>query len=239
MPLARSLALASLLSWALPALAANFGISPLRAVLSAANPTAALTLRNEGAEPVVVQLQVVAWSQEGGVDVYVPTTDIIATPPIFTVKNAGAQVVRVGLRRPPDAQRELTYRLYLQEVTGAPKAGGPGLQMALRIGVPVFVAPQVPERREMQWQGERTDEGRLRIRALNSGNVHIQVIDFKLVQPGSDRVIAANPAAAYLLPGQAREWLLKPDAPLPTGGLQLQAHTDGGKLSADIALSTK
>ena len=33
----------------------------------------------------------------------------------------GEQIVRVGLRRGPDPQRELAYRLYLQEVPPPPK----------------------------------------------------------------------------------------------------------------------
>ena len=217
--------------------AANFGVSPVRVELSPTQRTAALTLRNAGDEAVVVQLQLVAWSQEGGQDIYIPTTDLIATPPIFTIKAGGAQVVRVGLRRAPDPLRELSYRIYLQEVPGPPKLSGPGLQMALRIGLPVFVAPEVPRQRDVQWRGEQTAQGGLKIRALNNGNAHVQIIDFKLTEPGKELVAAASQGAGYLLPGQAKEWLLKLDAPLTTDRLRLKAITVGGEINAELPIA--
>ena len=119
-------------------------MSPVRATLSARQQVGALTVRNDGAEPAVVQLEVLSWSQQDGKDVYVPTAEILATPPIFTVPAGGSQVVRVGLRRAPDPGASSPIGCICRRVPPPPKPDFQGLQVALRIGVPVFVLPPAP-----------------------------------------------------------------------------------------------
>ncbi len=220
-----------------PALAASFSVSPIRVELTAARPTATLTLRNGSTEATVVQVEVVAWLQQDGQDVYAQTRDLIATPPVFTVPAGEMQVVRIGLRQSvEDKQSELSYRVYLQEVPGAPKNGQTGLQIALRVGVPVFVQPPVATRPELHWRIERTAQGMLRVTANNEGNAHIQITDFVIAPPGSANEIATQQVAAYLLSGQSKTWLLKPKS-LPSGGqLRLTAYTDAGESNANLAL---
>src|SRR4051812_46070459 len=99
--------------------AGSFAVNPVRATLSAKQTVSSLVVRNSGSESTVIQLEVVNWAQEDGKDVYTPTKELLATPPIFTVPPGGSQVVRVGLRRATDSQRELAYRLFLQEVPPA------------------------------------------------------------------------------------------------------------------------
>src|SRR5262245_29568931 len=115
-PLSRALGAACLVLIGLQpraGVAGSFEVNPVRVDLSAAARTSAVTVRNTGSEAVIVQLSVVAWSQEDGRDVYTETKEILATPPIATIPAGGEQIIRAGLRRAPDAQRELSYRLFL------------------------------------------------------------------------------------------------------------------------------
>ena len=85
-------------------------VSPVRVDLSARKATAAMTVRNDSDQPVVIQLQTVAWSQAGGQDSTTPTSDLIATPPLFTLPAQSSQIVRVGLRKPdPLASRRFAF----------------------------------------------------------------------------------------------------------------------------------
>lgn len=223
---------------ALPLWAASLGISPLRAELAPGQSTAALTLRNMGDDAVLVQARVVAWSQKDGEDVFDATEDVIVSPPIFTLAGNGSQVVRVGLRRSPDAQRELAYRVFLQEVPQPPKPGQPGVQMALRIGLPVFVAPQQAAKPQLAWRAVREPNGELRVVADNPGLVHVQVLNFSLVglAEGAPEV-ARNGNAAYVLPGQRQQWRLKPEAPPAIGTrLRVLAQTDAGDLPSELSV---
>jgi fimbrial chaperone protein len=214
--------------------AGSFQVSPVRATLSATHGVGSMTVRNDGSEPTVVQLQVVSWSQDQGKDVYAPTKEILATPPIFTVPPGGAQVVRVGLRRSPDSQRELAYRLYLQEVPRPSKPGLHGLQVALRFGVPVFVKPAAAAGPVLRWQAFRTSREQLKVSLTNDGNAHVQVANFKLGLPGGAE-LATYQAAAYVLPGQSREWLLKTSAQ-PGATLHIHAQTDAGDIQSDVVV---
>jgi fimbrial chaperone protein len=227
-------ALAFLVFGAGAASAGSFQVNPVRATLSPGSPIGAMTVRNSGGEPAVLQLEVMSWSQEQGKDVYTPTKELLATPPIFTVPAGGSQIVRVGLRRPPDAQRELTYRLFLQEVPPPPKPGFQGLQVALRIGVPVFVPPAAVQPPVLAWRIVRTREGQLEVGLTNSGNSHIQLANVRLVRADGGE-LGKQQIAAYVLPGQSGNWPLK-DIPAaqPVSALHLFAQTDIGDIDGGV-----
>jgi fimbrial chaperone protein len=221
-----------------PLLAGNFQVTPIRVVLSAQQASDALKVQNNGSEPVVVQLQTVAWSQENGQDLYQPTSDLVATPPIFTMPPGATQIIRVGLLRGADEKKELSYRLFLQEVPSAPKPDFRGLQVLLRVGLPVFVNPKAKAAPVLNWRAEQTEGDQLRVHLKNEGNAHIQVSDFKLSMPHKPEPIAAREVAAYLLPGQNRSWMVATDPGWRAGTeiMRVFANTDAGSVETEIRL---
>jgi fimbrial chaperone protein len=216
--------------------AGSFQVNPIRVDMSKGATTAAITLRNDGEDAIVVQSSVVSWTQENGQEVYAPTTEALATPPIMTIAPGGEQIVRVGLRRGPDPQHELTYRLYLQEVPPPPKPGFTGLQVALRVGLPVFVAPAAPSIRRLEWSVQAGSDGTIRLAAQNTGNAHVQVSDFELRLPGGGESIAHESTLAYVLAGQRRVWTLplSPDRMKSVSELRLKAYTDAGEIDTAV-----
>jgi fimbrial chaperone protein len=216
--------------------AGSFQVNPIRVDMTKGATTAAITVRNDGEEPIVVQSSVVKWTQDNGQEVYAPTTEALVTPPIMTVPPGGEQIVRVGLRRGPDPQRELAYRLYLQEVPPPPKAGFTGLQVALRVGLPVFVAPGAPGIRRLEWSAQIGQDGAIRLAAQNTGNAHVQVTDFELALPGASEPIAHESTLAYVLAGQRRQWTLPapPDRVKSVSEFRLKAYTDAGEIDTAV-----
>lgn len=217
--------------------AGSLGVSPIRVALSDAAPTAALTIENGGAAAVVVQLQVMQWFADGEDDRYEPGDGLIATPPIMTITPGEPQIVRVGLRRPADSRRELAYRLYLEEVPSPPKPGQQGLQVALRIGVPVFVAPSDAAGAELNWSVVRTGPDSVTVRATNIGGSHIKLTTLSLAD--GDRALAEQQIVGYLLPGQARQWRVQLNEAFAGERLRLSAETDHGATDADLALEDR
>jgi fimbrial chaperone protein len=214
--------------------AGSFQVNPVRATLSPSKPVSAMTVRNTGTESAVIQLEVMTWSQQQGKDVYATTKEILATPPVFTVPAGGSQVIRVGLRRAPDAQREITYRLFLQEVPPPPKPGFQGLQVALRIGVPVFVTPATEQPPALAWKIYRTRDGKLEVSLTNNGGIHVQVANFKLVKVDGGE-LGKQHIAAYVLPGQTNSWVVKDiSVPQSASTLHLFAQTDAGDIDAGV-----
>lgn len=227
--------LLALLHAAGAATAGSFSVTPVRVTLSAADRIAALTVRNSGDEPALIQLEATSWTQHDGMDRYAPSRDLIATPPIFTVPAGGTQVVRVGLRRAADPRVELTYRLYLQEVPAPPPAEFVGTRVALRLGVPIFVTPVLAPTHALQWQLLRGPDGVVSVVAVNHGSVHARIVSFELSTGAGSIPLARRSVAADLHAGERRAWPLRSDESLPAGtALQVTATTGHGDVHANL-----
>lgn len=232
--LAGVLAAAVLLPPPSTAVAGSFTISPLRAELSARARTAALTVSNEDASPVVVQATAVLWEQREGTDALTPSQDLIVSPAVFTLQPGASQLLRVALRRGADPERELSYRLLLEEVPNQAGNGGAGLTVALRLSLPVFVAPLAAADANLQWRASRSADGALVVEASNTGNVHVQVRELLLSADGVPPL--RNAAAGYVLPGAKRSWTFEA-APAVPAQIRLQATTDQGNFSTDLPIA--
>lgn len=228
------------LAAAAPAVAGTFSISPIRVELSAQQRTEALTVRNESVDrEVVVQAQAFEWTQRDGQDALGETRDVIVTPPVFTLAGNAQQIVRVAVRKAADPKRELTYRVILQEVPPEAPKNFTGLQVALRLSLPIFVAPQESSAPNLVWSSAWQTDGTLQIAARNQGNVHAQVIDFT-VQPKGATASMRNSVVKYVLPGATTSWTLQAPADLKQlsalkqGPLQLRGASDRGEITAEL-----
>ena len=220
--------------------AGSFQVNPIRIDLSSAKRVVAERVTNTGNEPVVVQMSVMAWSQDNGKNVLTPTREIIVSPPIATIAPGKEQIVRVGLRRAPDAKRELSYRLFVREVPPPPKPGFQGLQVALRIGLPIFVQPRQGQAKPvLVWSARLSGPRTIHLSLENRGTGHIQISDLKLSQSGQTEPIAQRDALAYVLAGQSRQWDLALKKPLREKNerLSLEATTDAGRVQAQIEVA--
>lgn len=238
---ARVIAFFLMLLFSQGGIAGSFEVNPIRVDLSANTRSAALSVRNSGAAPVVVQANIVSWTQENGQDVYTPTKQMLITPPIATIPTGANQIFRLGMRRAPDAAKELAYRVFLREVPPPPKPGFQGLQVALRLSLPVFVQPrQGKAKATLVWNLQLQGDDTLRLRLDNKGTGHIQVSDIALFQPGGKQPVASESSLVYVLPGQSHSWELKaPTAHLkPTDHLRLKVTTDAGSLDTAIDLGS-
>lgn len=219
--------------WSVVAAGASLEVNPVRLTLSAAQPVAALTVRNAGTQPAGLHLQVMAWTQADAADRYAATRELLATPPIFTLAPGAVQTVRVGLRRAADPERELAYRLYLQEIPSAAAVDGTGVRIALRIGVPVFVAPAASATPRLRWQAQR-DGNAIVLQAQNTGQSHARILELQFLS-GSQAI--AEAAAAYVLADQSWRWRFTV-SPMPAAGapLRVRAKTTTGEVDADVVL---
>ncbi len=234
----RHCAFLACLAAAVPASASTFNISPIRAQLSGAHRAEALTLMNADDHPVVVQIHVVRWSQQNGEEQLDDSRELLATPPVLQIPAMSEQIVRVALRREPDASCELAYRVIFEEVPQAVPKEFSGLQVALRLSVPVFVAPaHGGTSADVSWESHWLPSGQLEVAATNHGNGHLQITDFGVQLPG-----AAGPmrgiTTKYILPGSRMTWAL-PSTPGAnvTGPIVIHGHSDQGEFSADAAIS--
>lgn len=214
--------------------AANFSVSPLRLDLSATAPVAVVEIGNTGTEPVTVQAQSRSWSQATGQDEYGEARAFIISPAIFTIPAGGRQVVRVALRGAAPRDIEAAYRLVMTEIPGAqPSAppATPGLRVALRMDIPVYVSPQ--QAGAQANAGFSVDaHGRTpRIAVSNAGNAHFRMVDV-VVREGA-RTLAELPVLV-VLPGATRTIEL-PGAPA-SGPREFRVTADSNSGPIDVSL---
>jgi len=222
-----------------PALAGTFSISPLRVELSSRTTTGALTLRNQDDSPVVVQAEVMLWEQAGGEEKLTETRDLLVSPAVVTIPGNGSQLVRVALRRPVDAERELSYRLILTEVPQTASPDFTGLSVALRLSLPIFIAPVAAAAPALEWSAARSGEGPITLTARNAGNSHARVLSFDVLSAAGSALGSPQNVSAYILPGQARTWTLENKQNEATSSsdwhrLRVKGTTEAGDFEVEI-----
>src|SRR6185437_12512603 len=177
--------------------AGSFTVNPVRLNLSATQSVAAVTVKNVGTEATVVQLETFSWAQHDGNDALTSSNEILATPPIITIAPGASRIIRVGLRRPPDPQHELTYRLFLREVP-PPEPIAQGLRVALLNNMPVFVIPPRLAGPSLEWHAMRTRDGNIRLQARNTGQSHVKLGQLDIA--AGNTTVATRSLAEYVLP---------------------------------------
>lgn len=238
-------ALGSLLLAALggtTAMAADVGVMPVAVQLSRDQDRATVQVQNHGTEPVTLQADAVSWTRlPGALDDDAPTDALIVNPPVFTVQPGRTQVLRVGLRKSAEAEKEATFRMVLREVPNAASAqaaavsGSVRVLMALR--VPVYVAPR-EVKRDQRWEVKHDAHGRLTAQVSNTGNVHLKVGGLKL-RDGSAIPLAEQDAAAVLFPGESRSFVLATRTAVPRDPMTLEVVTDRGLQHVPVQLAAR
>jgi len=182
------------------------------------------------------------WEQVNGEDRLTPTRELLVSPAVFTLPADGSQLVRVALRRPADPQRELSYRLILTEVPQQARPDFTGLNVALRLSLPVFVAPTAKASQALEWSATRTADGALAVTARNTGNAHARVVSFSVAPAANPAAATSQDVTAYVLPGQARTWTIdnnKNDGMSSStdwSQLRVKGKTEAGDFEVEIRL---
>ncbi|SRR6266581_3362301 len=220
------------------ALAANFGVSPIRLDLDRATKSGAVTVSNDETDKALqVQMKAYAWSQdEEAKDRYEDSEDLIYYPRIMTVQPQQQRLLRVGLRLPA-TDLEKAYRLFIEEIPEPRKSEAQGAQIAVtvRFGVPVFVKPLKEEPRG-EIETIELAKGSVSVKVRNTGNTHfiIQSVSLK-----SGEAFAKEISGWYLLPGAARIHSATLPAEICTQltRLDVSVKTDKLELTRSLAVS--
>jgi fimbrial chaperone protein len=148
---------------------------------------ATITLRNDRARAVFYQVSVLRWGQENGKDRYDRSTDLIASPPQFSLAAGSSQIIRLGFRQPTPSPTERAYRVMVAEVPpdNDRSSDGGHIQFAMQYAIPVFVAGSIPTAASpLTWQLQQ--EGNIvRVRADNPSNQRVALNAVGLIPSSS------------------------------------------------------
>jgi fimbrial chaperone protein len=217
--------------------AAEFSVTPTRLDLDRKTKSGVITVTNDDDKPLRVQAQAFEWTQSGdGEDKYEETGELVFFPKLVVIEPKQSQLFRVGMRLPA-TEREKTYRLYVEELAEpkSDKNPGAGVSIALRFGVPVFVAPPEPSVK-LAIEGANVSDGKLTVRYANHGNTHARIQSLRIFA-GDKLVTEAN--GWYVLAGALRQQTVDvPNAVCTSAGaLQLEVVAEGPAIRQEVPLA--
>ncbi|MFU2314597.1 fimbrial biogenesis chaperone [Rahnella sp. PCH160] len=224
---------------------------PVYQIIEADQNSSALWLENRGADPVSLQVRVMAWKQENFNERYADQTAVVASPPFATVAPGQRQLIRLIRNTPVAPKTEKSFRIIIDEIP-SPLNASPegqakavvGLQLQMRYLLPLFLDG------EGLWTNERTDikrdpasatkpvlkwsvdneGGKMLLKVRNNGTVHARLSNVFWSASGNNKQGVKTMVSGfmgYVLPGQEMRW------PVPAGVIP------GGQLNAQIADNTQ
>jgi fimbrial chaperone protein len=213
--------------------AATFSVSPVTAYLNAQHPITALTIKNQDSAPITVEARLFRWQQVDGKEQLTPAPELLVTPPIFKIPRSSIQIIRVGMRKPITSDLEESYRLVLKEIPPQAKPDFQGLNVVLRISMPVFVS-KGPVSPEINWRAYHGENGKLWLDIRNTGSGHTKIHQITL-QGGGQMNPHTIKNHIYVLRGDHVR--LSTGVSAPKGQqLQLEADTSKGKIKAAVTV---
>jgi fimbrial chaperone protein len=195
-------------------------IWPIDPAINPEDKASELWLENRGNATTIMQVRIFSWLQVGGQEQYQTQQQVVASPPMVRLEPGQKQLVRLIKQTPPQAGREMSYRVVLDEIP-TPRTPGEnqaGLTFQMRYSVPLFVYGNGLNREsakpDLSWKQVESG-GKHWLELTNQGNGHARLSN---VTVGGRRL--GNGLFGYVLANSSNRWPLNSSV--------------SGELSADV-----
>jgi fimbrial chaperone protein len=200
------LALGLSLALATPMLAqaADFGVVPLKVLLSPSKATEVLQIHNNADQPLRLQIEGKSWSMDDTGWHLADTDDLIVSPELLTIPAHSEASLRVG-SLVPAGEKEAAYRVLLTEIRDSSQAPTNGLSLNVRtqISLPAFIDPPGAAPKITLNSAERKGDD-LRIGVGNkdgTARVDAQAATVELLDASGKTLDTINATTGYALGG--------------------------------------
>jgi fimbrial chaperone protein len=212
--------------------AASLQVAPVLIEVPAPGATATMKLRNEGTKPLDAQIRIFQWTQVDGADVLTPTNDVVASPPVASLRPNTDYTVRIVRTKKEPAAKEEAYRLLVDELPEAAGGQAASVNIALRYSIPVFftVAGAPPK---LSWELQQHANKPV-IVASNAGDRRVRLAKLKITDGKGGVANFGDGLAGYVLGHSSMSFPLPASAKgFGTGGLaSISAQSDLGPIDA-------
>lgn len=183
-------------------------IWPIDPTINPDDKASELWLENRGNATTMMQVRIFSWLQVGGQEQYQTQQQVVASPPMVRLEPGQKQLVRLIKQGAPQAGREMSYRVVLDEIP-TPRTPGEnqaGLTFQMRYSVPLFVygngVTSDSAKPQLSWQ--QVDSGGKRwLELTNRGNGHARLSNVTI---GGRRL--GNGLFGYVLANSSNRWPL-------------------------------
>lgn len=183
-------------------------IWPIDPAINPEDKASELWLENRGNATTIMQVRIFSWLQVGGQEQYQTQQQVVASPPMVRLEPGQKQLVRLIKQTPPEAGREMSYRVVLDEIP-TPRTPGEnqaGLTFQMRYSVPLFVygngVTSDSAKPQLSWQ-QIDSGGRRWLELTNRGNGHARLSNVTI---GGRRI--GNGLFGYVLANSSNRWPL-------------------------------
>lgn len=224
----------------LSVLAGNWRVVPVRVDLDRSTRSSTIRVANSGEQPVRFQISAMEWSQTAdGEDRYAETGELLVFPRLATIAAGQDQILRIGLKRPA-LDNEKAYRVFIEEIPQAKSPEGVGVAVAVRFGVPVFVAPLQTTVKAHLAEVTQQPGGTLAFTIRNEGNVNLRLHRLMLsgLNAAGQPLFSREIKPWYLLAGTRRDYreTLTGEQCRSAARLLVEVETDKTNLRQEIPL---
>jgi fimbrial chaperone protein len=225
--LAFAVAMTATLGCASTASAASLRVAPVVIDLTAPTASSHITLWNDAAKPINVQVRIFKWNQATGADVLVPAQEVVASPPITSMKAGGQSLVRIVRTSKAPVSGEESYRLVVDEL---PTAGSQAatVVMVVRHSIPVFFSQDQVSAPSVEWN-IAPSVGGYQVTAVNRGQRRFKVANLSL-KTGTATLGKREGLVGYVLGGSSVSWFVA--GKKTAGAVTVSGEHEGGSFNA-------
>lgn len=217
----------------------NFSLNPIRIFFDGSKKTDIITIKNESENPIALQLNAVAWTQDEVDNVYSATEDILFFPKLIEINPQEEKIVRIGTKV-SRGESEKTYRLFIEEMPDNSKLDTTAVKILMKVGVPVFITP-LNDMAAGSIEKIELGKGSLKLDIKNSGNMHFVIKSMKVEgRDGSGKeVFNTERAGGYLHHGKLKnfEFIIPEDVCRTLKTLKVHIETDRFEMGKDIEVT--
>jgi fimbrial chaperone protein len=184
-----------------------FQVYPIRVLLSPGESSTLMTIKNDGADKLRLQVGVTSWEQNSqGEMILKPTDEIVFYPTLLTIDAGEQRNLRVGTNT-KEVTREKSYRIFVEELPPNEKLQSSGVRFLTKVSIPIFFQPKKAEVKSI------IDKATVRNSEIsfdlkNEGNVHIQPKEIRITGSSADGSVRMEKKIPgwYVLAGGMREY---------------------------------
>jgi fimbrial chaperone protein len=213
--------------------AASLQVAPVLVEVPTPAATGTLKLRNEGIKPLDAQIRIFRWTQVDGADLLTPTEEVVASPPLASLRPSTDYTVRIVRTSKEPVVKEESYRLLIDELPAAATGPATAVNIALRYSIPVFFTVPGVAPPKLSWELQQRANKPV-IVLSNTGDRRLRLSKLKFTDGKGAIANFGDGLAGYVLGRSSRNFDVPANAKgFGAGGVvSMSAQSDSGPIEA-------